>query len=119
MKNSDLNIITGNQAESRNVRKFIDGSVRSSIFLRSSAIGLGTFNPGWKWSLHAGAQTGKTSENHIGYIISGSMMIEDSTGIETEVGPGDAFEVGPGHDAWVIGGEPCVALDFIPIDHDR
>ena len=114
-----MNIITGNQAESGNVRKFIDGSVRSSILLRSSAIGLGTFNPGWKWSLHAGAQTGKTSENHIGYIVSGSMMIEDSTGIETEVGPGDAFEVGPGHDAWVIGGEPCVALDFIPIDHDR
>ena len=118
MKNSDLSIITGNQDESENVRKFIDGSVRSSILLRSSAIGLGTFNPGWKWSLHAGVQTGKNSENHIGYIISGSMMIKDSTGIETEVGPGDAFEVGPGHDAWVIGGEPCVALDFIPIDHD-
>ena len=119
MKNSDSNIVTGNHAESGNVRKFKDGSVRSSILLRSSAIGLGTFNPGWKWSLHAGAQTGKTSENHIGYIISGSMMIKDAAGIEIEVEPGEAFEVGPGHDAWVIGEEPCVALDFITIDHDR
>jgi hypothetical protein len=31
------------------------------------------------------------------------------------VGPGEAFEVGPGHDAWVVGDEPCVALDFEPI----
>lgn len=71
------------------------------------------------WSLHAGKQTGKASENHIGYIISGSMMIQDSTGNEIRVGPGDAFEVGPGHDAWVIGGEPCIALDFIPIGNAR
>ena len=28
---------------------------------------------------------------------------------------GDAFEVGPGHDSRVIGEQPCVALDFIPI----
>ncbi|MGB5746120.1 MAG: hypothetical protein WBM69_04015 [Desulfobacterales bacterium] len=109
----------GNPAKSGNVRTFIDGSVRSSISLRSASIGLGTYHPGWKWSLHAGAQTGKDSENHIGYIISGNIMVQDSTGIEIEVGPGEAFEVGPGHDAWVIGGEPCIALDFIPIDHDR
>lgn len=28
------------------------------------------------------------------------------------IGPGDAFEVKPGHDAWVLGDETCVALDF-------
>ncbi|MEU8800381.1 hypothetical protein [Spirillospora sp. NPDC048819] len=33
-------------------------------------------------------------------------------GSEGEVGPGDVFVVAPGHDAWVIGDEPCVALDF-------
>lgn len=43
-------------------------------------------------------------------------MLKDSAGIETEVGPYEAFEVGPGHDAWVVGDEPCVALDFIPVD---
>ncbi len=119
MNDIDSNIIIGNPSESGNERQFIDGSVRSSILLGSASIGLGTYNPGWKWSLHAGTQTGKTSENHIGYIISGSMMVQDSTGIEIEVGPGEAFEVGQGHDAWVIGREPCIALDFIPITSDH
>jgi hypothetical protein len=116
MRNPDSNIVKGSHAESNDVRKFIDGSVRSSVLLRSCAVGLGTYKPGWKWSTHAGAQTGKPAENHIGYIISGNIVVKDSTGIEIEIGPGEAFEVGPGHDAWVISDEPCIALDFIPID---
>lgn len=36
-------------------------------------------------------------------------------GTEVDLGPGDAFEVGPGHDAWVKGDEVCVALDVTPI----
>ena len=93
----------------------MDGSIRNRINLQSASIGLGKYNPGWKWSLHAGAQNGASSQNHIGYIVSGIMMIQDATGHKEEVGAGEAFEVGPGHDAWVIGSEPCVALDFNPI----
>ena len=114
--NPDSKIVIGNPAESRNVRKFVDGSVRSSILLRSASIGFGTYNPGWKWSLHAGTQSGRASENHIGYIISGRMMVRESSETEIEIGPGEAFEVGPGHDAWVVGREPCIALDFNTID---
>ena len=114
INNSYTSITAGNPSESGNVRAFIDGSVRSSILLRSASIGLGSYQPGWKWSLHAGLQTGKNSDNHIGYIISGKMMIQEATGTETEVGPGEAFEAGPGHDAWVIGEVPCIALDFTP-----
>jgi hypothetical protein len=66
----------------------------------------------WKWSNHAGQQT---PENHVRHILSGIMIIKDASGIETEVGPAEAFEVGPSHDARVVGDEPCVALDFIPI----
>jgi len=40
------------------------------------------------------------------------MMIRAANGREIKVGPGEAFEVGPGHDAWVVGPEPCIALDF-------
>ncbi len=74
-------------------------------------IGLGHFKPGWVWSEHAGAQTGVESQKHIGIIQSGTMGVRAADGSEIEIGPGDAFEVGAGHDAWVIGGETCVALD--------
>jgi hypothetical protein len=40
------------------------------------------------------------------------MMIKNSNGGEMMVGAGEAFEVGPGHDAWVEGNETCIALDF-------
>jgi redox-sensitive bicupin YhaK (pirin superfamily) len=112
----EASIVIGHHTDSKNIHKFIDGSKRSSVLLRSCAVGLGTYNPGWRWSAHAGAQTGKPSENHIGYIVSGNMIIKDSAGNETKVRPGEAFEICSGHDAWVIGEEPCIALDFIPVN---
>lgn len=114
MKHADSNLIVGYPSSSQDIRVFSDGSTRARVLLRSAAIGFGTYKPGWRWSLHAGGQTGKTSAGHIGYVVSGRMMVRDSTGNEIEVGPGAAFEVGPDHDAWVVGGTPCVALDFIP-----
>jgi hypothetical protein len=41
------------------------------------------------------------------------MAVRAKDGTEVKVGPGDAFIAAPGHDAWVVGDEPCVALDFI------
>jgi uncharacterized cupin superfamily protein len=107
-----LKIVAKNIISSEQSRRFLDGSVRQTVQLKSAVIGLGTYQPGWKWSLHAGVQTGKPSENHIGYIVSGHKIVRDSDGVEIEIGPGDGFEVMSGHDAWVIGIEPCVALDF-------
>jgi len=111
-----MNIIAGDLTNTKQFRSFLDGSYRSTVHLQSAVIGLGTYLPGWKWSLHAGTQTGKSSENHVGYIISGNMIIQDSNGFEQKIGPGDAFEVTPGHDAWVIGNIPCIALDFTHIN---
>lgn len=112
---SQSGIVTGKPGDASNLRTFIDGSTRSHAALRTAAIGLGTYKPGWRWSLHAGPQLGKPSENHIGYVVSGHMMVKDPTGNEAEVGPGEAFEMSAGSDAWVIGDESCIALDFIPI----
>jgi len=91
---------------------FLDGSKRTAVILESVFVGRGTYLPGWKWSEHVGKQTGKDSEAHIGYIISGQMVVKGPDGKEMSISPGDAFELGPGHDAWVVGDEPCVALDF-------
>ena len=114
-KNKQKSIVKGNPSTADNARIFIDGSTRSSAVLRTAAIGFGTYKPGWRWSLHAGPQMGRDSENHIGYVFSGRMMVKDLSGTEEEMKPGFAFEIAPGSDAWVIGDEPCIALDFIPI----
>ena len=95
-------------------RTFLDGSEYWTLDLPTVRMGLGHFKPGWVWSKHAGPQLGKPSEMHIGYIQSGTMAIRSADGHEVELGPGDAFEVAPGHDAWVVGDEPCVALDVSP-----
>ncbi len=107
-----MEIVIKDLINSGNAREFIDGSSRSAEVLRSSYVGLGTYNPGWKWSEHAGKQTGKQSENHIGYILSGSFVVKGVSGEEKIVGSGQAFELSPGHDAWVHGDKPCIALDF-------
>lgn len=42
----------------------------------------------------------------------GSPACPDADGTELEVGPGDIFEMPPGHDAWVVGDEPWISVDF-------
>jgi hypothetical protein len=43
---------------------------------------------------NVGPQTGHRSQAHIGYIISGHMIVRPASGTEVTIGPGDAFEVG-------------------------
>jgi mannose-6-phosphate isomerase-like protein (cupin superfamily) len=92
---------------------FLDMSERVAVQLRTAATGRGVYRPGWRWSEHARPVSGRESEEHIGYVISGRMAVRAKDGTEVEVGPGEAFIAAPGHDAWVVGEEPCVALDFI------
>src|SRR3989344_7715381 len=99
-----------NVLDSETSRTFLDGSKRTVVILDSVAIGHGEYLPGWRWSVHVGPQTGKSAEAHIGYVLAGQMMVHGPDGTEVKVGPGDAFEMGPGHDAWVVSDESCVAV---------
>lgn len=92
---------------------FADGSTRNVAELETAFVGKGTYLPGWRWSKDVGSQTGKQSERHIGYVIAGTFGGYDDDGNEIEIQAGEAFEVGPNHDGWVVGDEPCVALDFM------
>jgi len=92
---------------------FLDGSERVVVRLGAVSIGRGVYRPGWRWSQHVQRISGKESEEHIGLVISGRMTVLANDGTESEVGAGNVFKAAPGHDAWVVGDEPCVALDFI------
>ena len=73
-----------------------------------------TFEPGWKWSEHVKpiAQTESCQVAHTGYIVSGRLHVRMDDGTEVEMGPGEASITPAGHDAWVVGNEPVVFLDF-------
>lgn len=77
-------------------------------------VGLAVFEPGWKWSQDvrpiAGTQTCQAA--HACYIISGRLVIAMDDGTRGELGPGDMALIPPGHDAWVLGDERCVMVDF-------
>jgi hypothetical protein len=74
----------------------------------------GTFEPGWKWSESVKQIVGTESceVEHVGFVVSGSMVVRMNDGTEMTFRAGDAVSIPPGHDAWVTGGEPCVFIDF-------
>jgi hypothetical protein len=74
----------------------------------------GVFEAGWKWSQDVAPLAGTKScqAPHLGYCISGRMKIRMDDGAEQEIAPGDFFRITPGHDAWVVGSEACILLDF-------
>ncbi len=79
-----------------------------------AAVGRATFLPGWRWSEHVKplAKTESCQAAHTGYFISGRMNVVMENGEEMEFGPGDFAVMAPGHDAWVVGNEPCVVIDW-------
>jgi hypothetical protein len=78
--------------------------------------GRATFEPGWRWSENVKpiARTESCQVHHTGYVISGRMKIVMDDGSATEIGPGDAMDCPPGHDAWVVGDEACVIVEIGP-----
>jgi quercetin dioxygenase-like cupin family protein len=84
------------------------------VTLDQTTVGRAVFQPGWRWSedVKPVAGTELCEVTHTGYVVSGREGVRMADGTEVELGPGDAFVIGPGHDAWVIGDEPCVTLDF-------
>ncbi len=84
------------------------------ITTEDGSVGRAVFEPGWRWSEHVKpiAGTDSCQSAHIGYVVSGRIHVVMDDGEEDDFGPGDFMVVTPGHDAWVVGDEPCVALDW-------
>lgn len=77
-------------------------------------VGRATFQPGWRWSENVKpiVQTDSCQAAHVGYVLSGRLKVVMDDGEEMEFGAGDFASMAPGHDAWTVGDEPCVFLDW-------
>jgi quercetin dioxygenase-like cupin family protein len=97
------------------VRPFVGDTGRLELVnLEGGAVGRATFEPGWRWSEHVKpiAGTDSCQAAHLGYYVSGRMRVVMDDGEEEEFGPGDFAIIPPGHDAWIVGDEPCVVIDW-------
>jgi class 3 adenylate cyclase len=84
------------------------------VELDDTVVGRMTYEPGWRWSVDVKpiAGTDTCQYHHLGVTLSGRVRAQMPDGTELEIGPGDVFEIPPGHDAWVVGDEPWVSVDF-------
>ncbi len=78
-------------------------------------IGRLTFEPGWRWSecIKPIANTESCQNNHLGFCVSGSLEVQTTDGTKATITAGDSYAIPPGHDAWVMGDEPFVGLEFM------
>jgi quercetin dioxygenase-like cupin family protein len=105
--------------EPEETRPFEEGTGQLELVnVNAGAVGRATFLPGWQWSKHVKpiAKTDSCMSSHMGYTISGRLKVVMDDGEEMEYGPGDFGIIPPGHDAWVVGDEPYVVIDWQGMD---
>ena len=91
-----------------------DKTVVELVEIGGGQVGRYTFQPGWRWSecIKPVAGTDSCQVDHIGYCLSGRLHVTHTDGTEHEVTGGEVYRVAPGHDAWVVGNEPVVTVEF-------
>jgi hypothetical protein len=77
-------------------------------------VGRLVFQPGWRWSndVKPLAKTSSCEAPHFQYHVSGKLAIRMDDGTELIAEPGDVTSLPSGHDAWVVGDEPVVVIDW-------
>jgi len=70
--------------------------------------------PGWDWRTHFQPLVGGEwcEAHHVGIGLSGRQAIRLADGTEFELGPGELYDIPPGHEGWTVGNEPCVMLEW-------
>jgi class 3 adenylate cyclase len=88
--------------------------VSQVVVLGEVYVARSTHEPGWRWSEHVKPVVGTPSclHHHKGVVVAGQMEVETDAGARRRIGAGEALEVPPGHDAWVVGDEPLVTIEF-------
>jgi hypothetical protein len=95
------------------VRKFPNGKAEI-LNVGGAEVGRLVFEPGWRWSndVKPLAKTASCEAPHFQYHVSGRLAILMDDGTEFVAGPGDITSLPKGHDAWVVGNEPVVVVDW-------
>lgn len=94
-------------------KRTFDHGEMNTVTLAGTTIVRAVFKPGWRWSADVKPDAGTEScqAAHTGIVLSGRFTVRMDDGAQIELGPGDAHVIGPGHDAWVVGDEPCELID--------
>lgn len=84
------------------------------VDIAGTQIGRLTLQPGWRWSDHVKpiAGTELCLAPHFQYQVQGTLRIRMGDGTEIETRTGAVTAVPEGHDAWVVGDEPVVLVDW-------
>ena len=95
------------------VRSFDKGKVEL-VNVGGAMVGRAVFQPGWRWSesVKPLVKTKSCEAPHYQYHVSGTLRIKMDDGTEVDCKPGDVSLLPTGHDAWVVGNEPAVVVDF-------
>ncbi|HEY3518508.1 MAG TPA: cupin domain-containing protein [Gammaproteobacteria bacterium] len=100
------------------LREFPSGRAEI-IKVGGGEVGRLVFEPGWRWSKDVKplAKTKSCEAPHFQYHVSGRLAIRMDDGTELVAGPGDVTALPSGHDAWVVGDEPVVVVDWCGASH--
>jgi hypothetical protein len=84
------------------------------VSVGGATVGRATLQPGWRWSESIKPIVGTDSceVHHLGVLVSGRIHLEHDDGSEADLNPGDIYNIQPGHDAWVVGDEEAVGIEF-------
>lgn len=100
------------------VRKFGHGRVEL-LNINDGTVGRLVLEPGWRWSVDVKpiAGTDWCEAPHFQYQVSGTIHVRMKDGTEFDLGPGSVSHLPAGHDAWVVGNEPVVLVDWFGATH--
>ena len=84
------------------------------VDLDETAVGRIRMEPGWRWSTDVAPKMGTTSCRCGTWAPrwAGALHVMTDDGIEMQIRTGDAYEIPPRHDAWVVGDSPYEAIEF-------
>jgi hypothetical protein len=102
--------------ESADETRALDRVTLSTVKVGDVLVGRGEMQPGWRWSEDVKPIVGTEScgVHHVGIALAGRIHVVHTDGSEGDLAAGDVYEIQPGHDAWVVGDEAFVGVEFNP-----